>query len=365
MVVRENTRCAAEAARDNGASLVDAGGIETPRLVGPRTHNSIDEDPNSTFWNNILPSGILSRHDRELRAAIFRLSELFSVKGCSSVSRHRDNPLFARLTDLDRGDRRSLAEDDGKQFVTALARGLDVLRAFSQGGGLLGNQDIAQLTRLPKATVSRLTYTLSRLGFLDYDIRLAKYRPGIAGLALGHNALRALPVRRVAQPLMQEMSLRTKCTVSLLARDRLEVVIVEQCLGDGDFAFPHELGARVPITGTGLSRSLLVGLPKPERHYVLEHLERTQPDGWPDLQMRLYAALAEYQRLGFTVSDGDSGNHSVTVGAPCMAADGTRVVAFSCAAPAFRLSRERMIAEVGPALVAMVERVRRALEMGG
>lgn len=36
-----------------------------------------------------------------------------------------------------------------RKFVEALSRGLDVLRAFSQGSVILGNQDIARLTGLP------------------------------------------------------------------------------------------------------------------------------------------------------------------------------------------------------------------------
>ena len=39
-----------------------------------------------------------------------------------------------------------------RKFVEALSRGLDVLRAFSQGSVILGNQDIARLTGLPKPT---------------------------------------------------------------------------------------------------------------------------------------------------------------------------------------------------------------------
>ncbi|MEG4313517.1 helix-turn-helix domain-containing protein, partial [Pseudomonas sp. FIP_A4] len=45
----------------------------------------------------------------------------------------------------------------------ALSRGLEVLRAFTHGSVVLGNQDIARITGLPKPTVSRLTYTLTRL----------------------------------------------------------------------------------------------------------------------------------------------------------------------------------------------------------
>jgi hypothetical protein len=53
-----------------------------------------------------------------------------------------------------------------RSFVVALSRGLDVLRAFQPNDGLLGNQEIASRTNLPKPTVSRLTYTLTKLGYL-------------------------------------------------------------------------------------------------------------------------------------------------------------------------------------------------------
>ncbi|PKM06971.1 MAG: IclR family transcriptional regulator, partial [Gammaproteobacteria bacterium HGW-Gammaproteobacteria-5] len=45
-------------------------------------------------------------------------------------------------------------EDTGtpkdRKFVEALARGLDVLRAFTHGSVVMGNQDIARITGLPK-----------------------------------------------------------------------------------------------------------------------------------------------------------------------------------------------------------------------
>jgi len=79
-----------------------------------------------------------------------------------------------------------------RQFVTALARGLEVLRAFQDCGGPLGNQEIAQRTGLPKPTVSRLTHTLKQLGYIVHDERLAKYRTGPGVLALGQSS----PTRR-------------------------------------------------------------------------------------------------------------------------------------------------------------------------
>jgi len=63
-----------------------------------------------------------------------------------------------------------------RSFVVALARGLDVLRAFHPNDGLLGNQEIAARTKLPKPTISRLTYTLTKLGYLTPVPRFEKYQ---------------------------------------------------------------------------------------------------------------------------------------------------------------------------------------------
>ena len=55
---------------------------------------------------------------------------------------------------------------DNPDFVQSLAKGLEILSAFS-GGSSLGNQQLVKLTGLPKATVSRLTTTLVTLGYLQ------------------------------------------------------------------------------------------------------------------------------------------------------------------------------------------------------
>ncbi|WP_154392753.1 helix-turn-helix domain-containing protein, partial [Bordetella pertussis] len=60
-------------------------------------------------------------------------------------------------------------------FITALARGLDVLRCFRPGVRALGNLDLARLTGLPKPTISRITYTLTELGYLRYHADTGKY----------------------------------------------------------------------------------------------------------------------------------------------------------------------------------------------
>ena len=118
---------------------------------------------------------------------------------------------------------------EDRHFVTALARGLDVLACFRSGDKVLGNQEIAQRCKLPKSTVSRLTYTLTRQGYLIHIEEIGKYRLGTATLSLGSTMLVRLDVRQIARPLMQELADFATAEVSLGTRDRFSMIYVENC----------------------------------------------------------------------------------------------------------------------------------------
>jgi len=160
-----------------------------------------------------------------------------------------------------------------RQFVTALARGLEVLRAFQDCGGPLGNQEIAKRTGLPKPTVSRLTHTLKQLGYIVHDERLSKYRTGPGVLALGQSNLANTTLLRVARPLMQELREESGASVALGTRDRLEMVYFENILGKGTTALRLDVGARLPIGTTAMGRAYLAAMPSEERGYLMKHLE--------------------------------------------------------------------------------------------
>src|SRR3546814_17000069 len=69
----------------------------------------------------------------------------------TAMARPPKRPRIASVDDWRAG---SGSEPD---FVTALARGLDVLRAFGPDDDMLGSGDIAVRTAIPASTGSRLT----------------------------------------------------------------------------------------------------------------------------------------------------------------------------------------------------------------
>src|ERR1700749_318448 len=136
-----------------------------------------------------------------------------------------------------------------RSFVVALSRGLDVLRAFQPNDGLLGNQEIAARTKLPKPTVSRLTYTLSKLGYLTPVPRFEKYQLAPAALALGYSALANLGVRHLSEPYREELMRETGGAVAVGGRDRLSMIYFGQSRGM-TVGVPLDVGSRVSIAPT-------------------------------------------------------------------------------------------------------------------
>jgi len=248
-----------------------------------------------------------------------------------------------------------------RQFVTALARGLEVLRAFQEGGPL-GNQEIARRTGLPKPTVSRLTHTLKQLGYIVHDERLAKYRTGPGVLALGQSTLANTTLLRVARPYMQELCEHSGASVALGTRDRLEMVYFENILGKSATALRLDVGARLPIGVTAMGRTYLAALPSGERAYLMKHLETLHRARWPGIRDAIEAAVVQYEERGFCLAAGEWQREVAAVGAPILAPGGLGLVVLTCGAPSFVIGRAKLTREVGPHLVHIADVIQAELQ---
>ena len=148
------------------------------------------------------------------------------------------------------GAKRATAAD--RKFVSALARGIEVLRAFGARDVWLTNQELARRTGLAKPTVSRLAYTLTRIGQLRYSETTNKYALGSAAFSLGLCALGQLDIRRIARPLMQALSEHARAAVHFSMADRLAMVLIDTYRTSESFVV--DIGSRVPIATTSMGR---------------------------------------------------------------------------------------------------------------
>jgi DNA-binding IclR family transcriptional regulator len=247
-----------------------------------------------------------------------------------------------------------------RSFVVALSRGLDVLRAFQPNDGLLGNQEIAARTNLPKPTVSRLTYTLTKLGYLTPVPRFEKYQLAPPALALGYAALANLGVRHLSEPFREQLMRETGGAVAIGGRDRYSMIYFGQSRA-GVVNVQLDVGSRIPIATTAMGRAYLWALPDDERTALLRELRDHYGSRWPKMRDGIERAGETVAKHGFAISAGEWQDDVHAVGVALMLNDGTGPYAFNCGAPAFRFTEDRLRNDIGPRLVAMVRNIEAAL----
>ena len=229
-----------------------------------------------------------------------------------------------------------------RKFVEALSRGLDVLRAFSQGSVILGNQDIARLTGLPKPTVSRMTYTLTKLGYLSYNTQLEKYQLSSGVLALGYAYVSNLKVRQLAKPYMDEFARQNNMSIGLTCRDRLHMIYVENRLPPEASLLRMDIGKKLPLATTSAGRAYYCAISDKGRKVIDDAMAvKYGPEAWPEKKEGLDRAMEDYKKYGFCLSLGEWDRNINSAGVPVHLQDGT-TMALTCAAPSYLVSAEKL-----------------------
>jgi DNA-binding IclR family transcriptional regulator len=276
------------------------------------------------------------------------------------------NDKVPNFSDVMRGDLRGSAPDvladhfvdDGKDrnLVTALARGLDLLRCFTPDDKLLGNQDLAAKTGLPKATVSRLTYTLAKLGCLKKSPTSGKYHLDIGVLAFGYQTLSNLSARAIARPFMEELAQYAKATVAMAARDRLQMIYIDVVHGQSTLNMRRQVGAYLPMHRTAVGRACLAAMTDDERDFMLNLIRERHADDWREIRRGLDRAFQDYADYGYCLSIGDWLRDVNSIAVPMVHSE-HGILVYNCGSPSFELPREQLEDDIGPRLKHMVAQI--------
>jgi DNA-binding IclR family transcriptional regulator len=243
------------------------------------------------------------------------------------------------------------------KLVNALARGISILRCFSNKCQELSGKELMEATGLPKPTLFRLTETLCELGLLRYSERLSKYVPGVALLSLSSPALARMTLRQFARPRMQALADFTEGQVQLAVGFRRELCLVEQANSLGDPVFRPEVGVHASLSRTASGRAYLLALPEDERQAYLRDLRLSDAQRADALEQRLDDARRDLSEHGFCRSHGDLHREVQSIAAAMsQPLDGERWV-FALTLPAYSPLCARLETEVGPRLLTLVRSV--------
>ena len=241
-----------------------------------------------------------------------------------------------------------------RQFVSALARGLKVMSVFGAEDQVLSNNEISHRTGLPKPTISRLTYTLCKLGYLSQD-SAGRYRLDPHVLTLGFPVLARLSVREIARPMMQALAEQCGVTVSLGLRDGLHLVFVQRIRSNSPVVLQQDIGTRVPIANTALGRAYIAGLSTHARATLIEELHRATPvSEWITLREQIESEVKHYQAHGYCL--GGDWDFSLNGAAAPLVLPGRPLLALGCGAASAGLPNSKL-RELGVQIRDIVRRI--------
>ncbi|HVJ44077.1 MAG TPA: IclR family transcriptional regulator C-terminal domain-containing protein [Dongiaceae bacterium] len=242
--------------------------------------------------------------------------------------------------------------------MQSLARGLQVLEAFT---GLPPSVTIPQLakeTGLARAVVTRCLHTLVALGYVEEHERHYSICPHVLRLAGAYLSARSLPI--LAQPLLEDLrdSLGESCSLGVLDGD--EIVYVARASTTRIMAVSLHVGSRLPAYCTSMGRILLAALPPDKLQAALDRVTPIQrtPHSITD-RAELQQAIMAVANQGYAVVDQELELGLRSVAVPVRDRNGRVVAALNLGTNAMRLSVKDLKARVLPELRAVAENLQR------
>ena len=211
---------------------------------------------------------------------------------------------------------------DDRTFVSSLARGIEVLEAFSARRRRMTIAEVAERTGIPRAAVRRSLFTLAKLGYVASD-SARRYHLAPRVLCIGDAYLSATPLALLAQPVLDRLSeaVNESCSLGILEQD--EIVYLVRSTSSRIISPTLNVGRRLPAYCTSIGHVLLSELSEPALAAYLKAVPLlpftphtlTSKDA-------LQAVLDQVRERGYAIADQQMELHIRTIAVPVRSIDG-------------------------------------------
>jgi len=192
--------------------------------------------------------------------------------------------------------------ETGPDFIEALARGLDVIRAFEPNRPTMTLSEVALATGLARPTARRMLITLEELGYVRTVQGGFALTPRV--LELGMAYIGSTNIWDIARPHMEQLVGHTGESSSLAQLDGSDIIYVARVAVPKIITLAVTIGTRFPALQTSLGKVLLSSLPADELERVLTEPSRSgiTPLWHPKVEER-DQVLYEVRTRGWALTD--------------------------------------------------------------
>ncbi|MBE0441469.1 helix-turn-helix domain-containing protein [Psychrobacter sp. FME13] len=262
-------------------------------------------------------------------------------------------PLLNRLTTTLEQSK----EENDRQFVMALGRGLAILAAFEHDQQHT-HQQLCQMTALPKATITRLIHTLTTLGFLRVTEH-GQYQLGSSAVRLSATAWSRHDMVAAAEPLLRQFASENEVSVNLATEVEGEMRYHACCRSPARLSVNLQVGSAVPVARTAIGRAFYAVSSQARQAVIRSNLqEQLSIEDYNHAQTALASAAEHYEKYGYTVSDGEFSTDILAVAIGVFdVATGQYAYSLNASVPSANWEADGYAAMIVPKLQVLAERI--------
>jgi IclR family pca regulon transcriptional regulator len=252
------------------------------------------------------------------------------------------------------------APTPGDSYVQSFARGLQVIRSFSERAPRQTLSDVAAATGLTRAGARRILLTLQTLGYVQSDGKLFALTPRI--LDLGFAYLSSMPIWNRAEPVMETLVQQVQESCSAAVLDDTDIVYVLRVPTHKIMRISLGIGSRLPAWCTSMGRLLLADLDDEVLRARLEasSIAPLTRHTVTDIDT-LVAKVQQARRQRWCLVNQELEEGLVSIAAPIVDRGGRMVAALNISGQANRTSPKVMQETMLPALMGAAQEISRLL----
>lgn len=259
------------------------------------------------------------------------------------------------------------SDEDSRNVVNSLAKGLRVLEAFSAERPELTLSEVAGLAQLDPGTAFRMLNTLVMLGYVTRIPDCRRFRLALKVIDLGLHAIGRADLRETARPILRSIVGELNEAASLGVLDGADVLYIDRVrAGLTRIGVDIRIGTTIPAYCSAIGQAILAYLPPAELTRLLATSPRS--GNFPNKPMTkddIKRDLADVREHGYALRDSYFGSGLRILSAPVLDLDNYPLAALSVAAPAGRMTSKEFRSRALEPVRRAAKDIARAIQASG